>query len=203
MVKKTLLIIEGLDRSGKDSLAFDLRMFRVENIKVNDFSATGNKPYYNITRSMFKNDDATFVSDIGNAMAIVEFMQALTWIEQFPLRDRFVMTRSFVSTVIFDGIRGIKEDILSDTIVKMIDQFTNDTGIELDIRLLKLFVSKEEQVKRGSDVQSFEQIHYDRIKSSFEIYADNLIFNDVLEIDTTDRHQGEVLELTRKFLFTE
>lgn len=195
LVTKKLLILEGLDRSGKDSLAFDLQKKSVMIIRVNDFSMTGNQPYYETTRMMFKSGKSLFASEVGRSMAIVEFLQALTWMRQFHYWDKFVLVRSFVSTLVYDSIRGIKGDDVSNTIMEMITEFEKNTGWELDVSLLKMFVDKEDQLYRGSSQDSFEQVNFDSIKRGFELYTDSTIFSREVGVNTSKMSPDKVLTI--------
>jgi thymidylate kinase len=198
------LVVEGLDRTGKDTLStnFGLKT-NVKPMTINRFTQINTETYYGITREQFKSQDRYFVSEVGKAMAIAEFMQMLSHIIDYSERNEFVVARSFVSTVVFDWVRGINHSGLSDTILMILKNFEIAHNLVLDLRLLKLYVSREEQMNRGSSYNSFEQNHYDRIKTAFEAYKNPFIFDDhVMELDTTDLTPIQVFERAKTFLFT-
>jgi thymidylate kinase len=203
MVKRQkLLIIEGLDRSGKDSLAFELQKDGVHEIRVNDYNFCGKDRYYETTRQMMKSDSVNFVHEITTSMAIVELMQTLTIMKQLSYIDTFSIARSFPSTSVFDEIRGVHNTSFNYTIDKILRQFERENDVQIDLYLLKLFVSKEEMERRGSAEDSFEWINYSKIRREYEEYENNVVFTKTFSIDTTNLQYEEIRKQAANLLFT-
>jgi thymidylate kinase len=203
MVKVKLLMIEGMDRAGKDTLAYELeRQTYTKNIKLNIFGPINHDTYYDVNRTMLGSAKSPYFKNVvGEAMAISEYMQVLSHVLDYR-RTAFVMARSFVSTVVYDWVRGLGRTGLSDTIYEMTKVFEAKNNIKLDLRLLKLYVSKSEQRARGSTEDSFEQLNYDKILECFNAYNNTLLFDRILTIDTSNMRQDDVLKEAETFLFT-
>ncbi|AIK68392.1 hypothetical protein P10VF_179 [Rhizobium phage vB_RleM_P10VF] len=209
MKEVKLLVVEGLDRTGKDTLC---ERFHYDSdvcwIKYNDFNHQATRDeYYNTTRTMMKHPSNRTVSKITTAMAIAEFLQVLSYIKFSIARGltEFVVTRAFPSTIVFDEIRGIANDI-EVTIKMMREHFEIENDIKIDMRLLTLFISPDHMKARGSTEDSFEIKNYEKISQCFERYTEyesssRLIFSKARNKTINEWSEDQLFEYAKNFLF--
>ncbi|QIG68075.1 hypothetical protein EVB55_140 [Rhizobium phage RHph_Y68] len=204
-----LLVIEGLDRTGKDTLAerfhYETDAVCIEHNQFRDFTQ---KEYYETTRTMMRDPINQFVSEVTTAMAITEFMQVLTMIRRYEkdgLRD-FCISRLFPSTVVFDAIRGIKNEV-EDRIQTLLYNFERANGIQINMKLLTLLATKEVMKERGSTDKSFEIRNYDEIVKTYSKYTNEhaskrYLFKKAAVLNVSNMTKDETFESARTFLFT-
>jgi thymidylate kinase len=209
--KVKLLVIEGLDRTGKDTLAEHFEEYAVLRHRHNNLGRGLDKEYYEITRSNMKDSDPYYVSAITSAMAVSEFIQLLSFIKRCVVRHgrrSFVVPRLFPSTVVFDAVRGIqKRTRLEANILKMKERFEKENDIEIDMRLLTLFANRDTMIQRGSTEDSFEIKNYDKIVLEFLMYTQKEIDRPVMfsksgMMDVSSMTEEEVYEFANTFLFS-
>ncbi|QNH71841.1 hypothetical protein P9VFCI_114 [Rhizobium phage P9VFCI] len=209
MTKKVrVLVVEGVDRSGKDTLVRKLGENAIHQFKHNNLETNLHREYYGITRSNMKSDNAEFVSRLTKSMAIVEFMQLLAFIKRYHFEhDMFSVARLFPSTVVYDAVRGIKPDFsLKSDLLRIKLRFEQENDIEIDMRLLTLFVNAAVMIERGSTTDSFEIKNYHRIEHEFEEYTMNeisypIMFNKSKMLNVTTLSMDEIVTLAENFLF--
>ncbi|QGZ13894.1 hypothetical protein PP939_gp214 [Rhizobium phage RL38J1] len=209
MTKKArVLVLEGLDRTGKDTLARRFSENAVFEFKHNNFDINLHREYYDITRSNMKSDNKEFVSRITNAMAISEYMQLLGFIKRYVGYgyDDFVVPRLFPSTIVFDAVRGAALTRLEEVILEIKKRFEEENDIEISMRLFTMFVQPQTMIERGSTKDSFEIKNYDKIAFHFAKYSErerlvHRVFEKALIANVDDMTIDEVYELAENFLF--
>ncbi|QIG69709.1 hypothetical protein EVB81_140 [Rhizobium phage RHph_I46] len=206
-----LLVVEGLDRTGKDTLCERFHWDSdAVHIELNEFRDFPKHTYYDTTRQMMRSNKKSFVSAVTNAMAVTEFMQVLSFIKNYSDMgsNSFSVARLFPSTVVFDLVRGVEESRLDTLIAQIKKTFEEENDIKIDMHLLTLVTNKEEMLQRGSTEDSFEIVNYDTILDYFMEYTTDhsfskTLFKKAFIFSVTGMSFDEVFESAWNFLFTD
>ena len=196
-----LLIIEGLDRAGKDAVFKKLHRSG-DVIKLT-------KPYSDFEREfirkVFISDKKDLVSSLSKGMAVVEFTKILSEIADLAEGDGepFGVVRSFISTYVYEVVRGSNppNEIFCD-IQELIQEWEKTFNLKLKIKPVILTVSKEMALRRGMESDSFECINYDKIRHVFENEIPWLLRGTEKPefVDTTNMTINEVYHVVFKIL---
>lgn len=197
---KKLIIIEGEDRAGKDYIARKV----LDAIPPGKAVILGHPTPYEVSRKVFAGQNPGLACSVSDAFAINEFCHVLQAVfYEFKDVDYFILVRSFVSTIVYNRVRnelhlekhGGAGLAINSAKLKNQLELIRYLFPEFEMHLVEMFVSREIQLRRGSEISSFEIVNKDRIVDAFIEESDKLhnsFFKSTLALATDSDEESEI-----------